>query len=173
MHQGLRDADAALEALRQGFDTPVPHFREIDPVDQEAETLARRRRIEAAHAGDEFEEGADSHVRIGGGAFRQIAEDASRRHRIGAAVVAIEKGFARIGLQEAGDDFHGCGFAGTIGTEKADDFAALHRKRHVVHRSERTKAFHETAGLDERHMISPLDWPVVGSDAGHPTAGHG
>ena len=70
VHDGLREADAALEAFRQGFDGLLEHAFELQPADHVVEALLAAFPLEPAQVGDEFQESAHRHLAVVWRAFR-------------------------------------------------------------------------------------------------------
>ena len=83
---------------------------------------------------DHFEHGADIVLdrkpAEDRGFLRQIAEAEPRAaiHRERRDIHAVEQDAAGIGLHEAGHQIKTCRFAGAVGAEKPDHFAALQRR---------------------------------------------
>ena len=103
---------------------------------------------------DQFGGGAD--VLFGGQAaedrcfLRQIANAQPRAaiHRQPRDVVAFDLDRAGIGRDEAGDDVEAGRLAGAVGSQKAHDFAALHRQADAAHDGALVEALSD-AGDDE------------------------
>src|SRR5690606_22173757 len=90
-------------------------------------------------------------------------EALARGERVRPAVVPGDKSGARRRLEEPGDDFHRCGFAGAVGSKKSDDFSSLDAEAYAVDGRERSETFDEGARLDEHHdVFSPsINGPSV------------
>ena len=85
VQQRLRQADAALEALRQRLDDLLEHARQAEARDDVVEPRAAPLAGQAAHVGDEFEEGAHRHFAVARRAFGQVAHAGLGRERLGLA----------------------------------------------------------------------------------------
>ena len=96
----------------------------------------------AAQAADfrsEIQEAMHRHVRVGGGIFRQIADEPFGGNRIFEHVKTADRHRTAGRRKEAGEDAHGGGFARAVGAEKAEHFAPLDGKRDAVNRPLRPK----------------------------------
>ena len=56
VHDGLRQADAALEAFREGFDGLLQHRFELQPADDVIEPRLAVLALQRAQVGDEIQE---------------------------------------------------------------------------------------------------------------------
>src|SRR5262249_59164368 len=65
----------------------------------------------------------DAHLGVEGDAFRQVADVFADLHGVVHHVEAADGGDAAGGGEERGEDPYGCGLAGPIGTEEADQLA--------------------------------------------------
>ena len=162
MQQRLRQADAALEALGQGFDRLQAHAFQpcelqgvLHPVVQLAATVA-------ADLGEEAQEAGDRHFRVGRRAFR-----AGSRGRAGRRLRRTARrgpGCARCPRSghESGQHPHGGGFAGAVGAEEAQHLPLRDAERHVVDRGEGAEALGQSLDLDQgslvigRHAVPPV-----------------
>jgi len=82
------------------------------------------------------------------GLFRDVAEGRAVALKIEADTFTLEEDLALIGLEEAGDDFDGGGFAGAVGTDVPDDFAGTNAEADFVDGWEATVAFGERFDLE-------------------------
>ena len=74
MQNRLGQADAALEAFRQGFDALFQHGVQLDLSDCFGHPLTLLGAFETAHLGDKFEEAAHRHIAVARRAFGQITD---------------------------------------------------------------------------------------------------
>ena len=95
VHDRLRQAHAAAEALGQGVDGLLEHGAELQVLDDVVEAGAAARALECAHVGDEVEEAAHRHLAVAGRALGQVAEGGLGGERLGLDVVAADAGACR------------------------------------------------------------------------------
>ena len=125
VQERLGEADALLEALGEGFNRLPEDGLQVAKPDHppDAVPLIGRRAV-TAHLGDETEEFAHGHFRVGRGAFGEVAEAAAHGHGVPRHVVAVDHGGAGVRAQVARDKLHGGGFARAVGPEETEDVAA-------------------------------------------------
>ena len=72
--------------------------------------------------------------------LRHIAHAHPRGHVVGIGGMAKQAGAAFAWLQQAGEHFHGGGFAAAVGAEKAENLAFFNHKAHIVYGGEVAEA---------------------------------
>jgi hypothetical protein len=108
-----------VPTLGQGFNPLLEHALQAGSRDGHVDGFRGCCILQAAYAGDEGQELQGRHVRIGGCAFRQIADAALGFELLFDHVVTADRDPALAWGKEPGDHFHGGGFAGSVGTQEA------------------------------------------------------
>ena len=128
----LREADPVTVSLGEGVDRLVCNVFEVADLHRAGDGIGLRLAGEAADGGGEVQKSGDAHILIGGGVFRQVAEEPLCADRI-FFDIAIADGDPAAGEgQKAGDHPHGGGFPGTVGAEEAEHFPFFDREAHPV-----------------------------------------
>jgi hypothetical protein len=117
------DEDALAHSLGVGRDGRVLPRLKVEQTEEAFGFPLNDRFLETAEAAHELEVFEAREVSVKVGFFRDVAEDAAKGDHIVVNILTVEKNATVVGTQQAGDDFDGSGFAGAIGSEKADDFA--------------------------------------------------
>ena len=104
--------------------------------------------VEAIHAADEGEVFAGGELAEEGHAFGNDADVAFDFDGVGEEVLAENLDGARGGCEEAGEHLDGGGFAGAVGTEKAEELAGLDGKIDVVDCGESVEGASKRVGGD-------------------------
>ena len=144
MEEGLGEADALFETLREGFNGLLADRREVGEADGAVDLGAPSGGgAEAADLGDEAEEFLDGHLGVGGGALGEIAELSFYGDGVDSDIDAIDGGGAGIRAKEAGDHLHRGGLAGAVGAEEAKDVTAVDTERDAIHGAFGTVGFYE------------------------------
>jgi hypothetical protein len=156
VEQRLRHADAPFETLRQRLDRLMQNLADADQLDDPGDARPRFSAGKPPDPRDEVEKIGGRHVRIGGRAFRQIADFALRRERLLADIVAADDRRPGGRREEAGDHLHRRRFAGAVGAEKSQHLAALDLEGNAVDRHERAKMLDELTDLQHRRPLPML-----------------
>src|SRR5579863_206900 len=128
MNQGLGEPDALAIALGELPADAMSHLGEAADVDHVSGGVLDLGAADAAQLGDEFQIALDAHIGIERRVFRQVADQAAGFERIGEDVEAVDEHGAGSRRHKAGDDAHRGGFAGAVGSEKAQNLAAFGAK---------------------------------------------
>ena len=117
-------------------------------------------RAQAVEAGVQFEVLSDGEFFVEAEGLRHVADahpgrDAACVHRC-----AEQAGATTAGLQEAGEHFHGGGFAAAVAAEEAEDFAFFDGEADVIHGGEVAKGFGEAVCFDGGRGVG------IGSEGG-------
>ena len=117
-------------------------------------------RAQAVEAGVQFEVLPHGEFFVKAEGLRHVADahpggDAACVHRR-----AKQAGAAAAGLQEAGEHFHGGGFAAAVAAEEAEDFAFFDGEADVVHGGEVAEGFGEAVCFDSGRGVG------VGNEGG-------
>ena len=88
--------------------------------------------------------------------LRHIAHAAARGNVVRVDLMAKQPGFAFAGRHQAGQHFHGGGFAAAVGAQKAKNLAPANAKVHVIHGHKVTKAHGEVLGLNRDVIVAGL-----------------
>jgi hypothetical protein len=156
----LREADAALEALRQRVDRLIQHLAEMQPRDDVVDALLPARALEAAHVGDEVEEGEGCHLAVTRRTLGQIADLRLRLDGLLLHVEAADPYAAAGGREESRDESHRGRLSRAVRAEKAEHFARLDGEGHVVHRRQMTVALREVRRFYHR-QTAPISMVLV------------
>ncbi len=146
--QRLAQADALAITVRQGADVLAEHTRQTAHLDDLFHALFEGRLVELSDIGDEFEVVQHAHVAVQRRALRQVTHTLTNRQRVVEHVVAMHAGRALGGRNETSQDAHSGRLAGTIWSQKANDFALAHLEANFVEGPRRAEALAQTLGLD-------------------------
>src|SRR5215470_14523484 len=94
-------------------------------------------------AGEEFERLHDAHLVGKGGGLQRGANFVLEGVGLLAWVIAADNGGAAVSIAQTFQDFDGAGFAGTVGAEKAENFAFADTEADTAH------GFHVAVALDQ------------------------
>src|SRR5512145_1226377 len=106
-------------------DLLLQRLRQTTDLDHPIEPLGERGWVEPADLGGKRQVFANAHVVIKGRTLRQVAEHPTYPDRVVEHGVPVHLRRSRRGRDEARQNAHRGRFAGPVGTEKADDLAAL------------------------------------------------
>ena len=163
---GFGDADALAVAFGKLADDFVPDPFQVAELENFVDA-----RPEFA-AGDLFEAAAkieilrDAHVFRERIVFRHVADLALDIVRLSCDGQAADPDTAGRRRQVTGEDAHGGRFTGTVGSEKADDFAARHGETDIGDRSDPSVGFYEVGDFDGERLER-------GGRCGHGIVGRG
>src|SRR5580704_1231576 len=129
----LRDSDALPITLRQFADELAPHVLEPAGLERIFDSIARRLRIDLAHARAEFEQRVDAEVGIQDHIFRQVADAPARLERMLGDVEPADHGATRGGREKSREDSHDRRLARAVGAQQSDDLALFDLERNVVY----------------------------------------
>ena len=104
---------------------------------------------------DEIQVIAHAHVPVHGRCLGQVADAAANLHGLLQHVEALDAGRAVGGSDEPGEDLHGGGLAGAVGSQEAYDLTALHVEGDAVHRGVGAVALDEILDIDGGHGDPP------------------
>ena len=170
MDEGIGEAEALAVAFAEAADHLAGDILEGGEVHDAAHVFLHGAPAEAFESGAEFEVFLDAHVVVERDAFRHVADLAAGFEGVGENVMAGDAGGAAAGREVAGEHAHGGGFAGAVGSEKADDFAFSDAEGNVVHGGAADESFREVADFDHG---SALAAECAGPQAAMPRGGRG
>ena len=157
VQQGLRQADATLEALRERLDRLVQDGGDVRALDDLPDRPPARRSEQMAHVGDEPEVGGGGDVAVGGRSFRQVAEAALRGDRIDGHVDSADLDASGARGEEPRDHLHRGRLAGAVRSENAEHLATVHGERDAVHGEKVAEPPAQALDGDHRgHGVNPL-----------------
>src|ERR1700739_1475482 len=132
MHKGGGDEDLLAHAFGVAGDSGVAIIVKGEQAEQAVDALARlssRKASEIGNHGEVFDTGEMVvEIRF----FGDVAHTPLVSDEIVVDGFAFEEDVARGHLDQAGDHFDGCGFAGAVGSEVAGDFAWAGGEAHVI-----------------------------------------
>jgi hypothetical protein len=140
----LRETDAHTVTLGERVDALGGDFLEATEGQRAADALGRVG--EAAEVGGEAEEFTYGHLTVGGSAFRRVAEVLLGADGLVGDVEAGDVRGAGVGAEVTGEHLHRGGFPGPVGSEKADDLAAVDGEGDVTHGAERAVGLRQVMG---------------------------
>ena len=123
VQQGGGDEDALLHALGVERDGRVAPGFEAEEGEEAVGFEVDEGFGHVAQAADQLEVLEAGEMGVDVGLFGDVAEGGAVGLEVVADALAVEEHLAVVGLEEAGDDFDGGGFAGAVGSEVADDLA--------------------------------------------------
>ena len=88
---------------------------------------------DASHFAGEAKKTLHGHIRVEWSGFREIPDLSLGGDLIVLDIGSVDADFALGRGNVAGDHSHGGRFAGSVGTEKSEDFSFFHREGHAVH----------------------------------------
>src|SRR5271163_5042508 len=130
---GLRDSDALPITLRQFADELAPHVLEAAGLERIFDSIARRLRIDLAHARAEFEQRVDAEVGIQHHIFRQVTDAPAGLERMLRDVEAADHRASRGRREKSREDSHDRRLARAVGAQQPDDLALFDLERNVVY----------------------------------------
>ncbi len=152
VQQGGGDEDALLHALGVERDGRVAPGFEAEQGEEPVGLEVDEGLGQVAQAADELEVLEAGEVGVDVGLLGDVAEGGAVGLEIVADALAFEEHLAVGGLEEAGDDLDGGGFAGAVGTDVADDLAGTEAKADVVDGGKATIAFGESFDLEHGNL---------------------
>ena len=156
VQQRLREAGAALVALRQRLERLAAHALEVHAADRALDAALRVGAAESARVRDEAEELLDRHVGVRGRALGQVAEGALGGDRVVGEADALELDGARGRLEEAGDHAHGGALARAVRPEEAEHLSRGDLEVDPAHRMDVSESLFEFPGDDSTgHRFTP------------------
>ena len=135
MDDGLGNAHALLVPLGERTDQPAAHVAQAAAVPG---TLHRRRQrtgLDLMQAACQAQVFIDLEFPIEGRDLRKIADARLRLGRAFDEVDAADVHLTAAGREVAGQHLHGCGLAGAIRPEQAEDLAAFEFQGNFAHRA--------------------------------------
>ena len=173
VQQRLRQADAALEALRQCLHRLQQHAFEPRQRPPRGRRAVPAPAGVAAHAWRRScRKPRDGHLRVGRRALGQEAQSPPRRHAVGLHVVAADAGGAGGRDHEAGEHPHRGGLAGAVRPEEAEHLAARHVEGDVVDGGEAAESLGQPVDLDQHRLaVGGHAAPPPGSPVGRRNSG--
>ena len=145
---GLGDADALAEAFGEFADDAVAFASEVADFHDFGDARGEAAAGEFLEASAIVEVFGDAHVLGERVVFGHVTDEAFDFLRARGDGDAVDERDAGGGWEVAGEDAHGGGFAGAVGAEEAEDFAAPHGEAEVVDRRVASVGFHEVLDFD-------------------------
>jgi len=156
MKDGLRQAHPLFVTLGESPDALIEHSFQTAVVDHIVQPLKIAAFGHLSEGGDVGQKLHHAHFRVEGIMLRKVSDPGAGGNGIGKNTLSVQLDGSLLGLQKAHHHSHSGGFSGSVGTQKADNFARVDGETDLVHGPDVSKAAAQRFYLDHLYSMKVL-----------------